>query len=365
VITLAIVIVSWNVRELLRRCLHATTESLANSGIDYQIFVVDNASVDGTPAMLQQDFPAVRLIEAGQNLGFAAGNNLALRSLVGDRGQGTGHRGDSLTLTPFAQAKWVARRGEASAPLRAPVPSYVLLLNPDTEPVGDAIPSLLRELESRPQLVAVGPQLRYADGSVQPSRRRFPTRQTLLWESTPLEQLWPANPWARRYRCDDAPASVAQPVGWLVGAALLVRTAAIKRAGLLDERFFMYTEELEWQRRLQQGDVEGEPEPTEGDRTLTSKIWYLPQAVVIHHEGKSSEQALAGRYIHFSRSKLLLARMWFGWGFAALLRAFLRAGFVYELAVEGLKLRLNHRPELRRQRIAVYREVLGALRQHA
>jgi len=338
VTTLAIVIVSWNVRELLRRCLRAVDASLAGSGISYQVLVVDNASADGTPAMLRAEFPAVRLIEPGENLGFAGGNNLALRAIIENR----------------------ADRAHSQ---------FVLLLNPDTEPLGDAIPRLVRELEARPDLVAVGPQLRYPDGAVQPSRRRFPRRLTFFWESTPLERLWPANPWARHYRCADAPDSAPQPVEWLVGAALLVRAEAVAQAGLLDERFFMYSEELEWQYRLQMADCSSQLaasraalSPLTAQRSPNpSKIWYIPDAVVIHHEGKSSEQAIASRYLNFNRSRLLLARMWYGWRFAALLRRFLRLGFAYELAVETLKLGLRHRPELRRRRIAVYREVLGEL----
>jgi GT2 family glycosyltransferase len=356
VTTLAIVIVSWNVRELLRRCLRAVAASLAGSGIPYEILVVDNASADGTPAMLRAEFPAVRLLEPGGNLGFAAGNNLALRAL-GSRGQGTGLRGGSAD----AGAPGPAPCSQLPAP-------YILLLNPDTEPAGDAIPRLVRELQARPELVAVGPQLRYPDGAVQPSRRRFPQRPTFFWESTPLERLWPANPWARHYRCADAPDDAPQPVGWLVGAALLVRAAAIAQAGLLDERFFMYSEELEWQHRLQLAACRLQAGRSEAARPLAphashlgSRIWYVPDAVVIHHEGKSSEQALARRHLSFSRSKLLLARMWYGWRFAALLRRFLRLGFAYELAAEALKLALRHRPELRRRRVAVYREVLGKL----
>src|SRR5690606_36296894 len=151
--------------------------------------------------------------------------------------------------------------------------------------------------EAQPDLVAIGPRLRYPDGSVQSSRRRFPTRLTFFWESTPLDRLWPANPWARRFRCADTPDDAAQAVGWLVGAALLVRTSAIAAAGLLDERFFMYSEELEWERRL----------------SAHGQIWYLPEAEIIHHEGKSSEQAIAARHINFQGSRVLLARMWYGW----------------------------------------------------
>jgi len=313
--TLAVLIVSWNVRELLRRCIAATERSLAGAGIGYEILVVDNASADGTPAMLRVDFPHVGLIETGANLGFAGGNNVGLRAL------------------------------RFGSPAPSPPPDYILLLNPDTEPLGDAVPRLVRELEDRREAAVAGPRLRYPDGAAQPSRRRFPARATLFWESTPLERLWPGNPWARHFRCADAPDDVPQPVGWLVGAALLVRASAVAAAGLLDERFFMYSEELEWQRRL----------------GAAGQIWYVPAATVVHHEGKSSEQAIAARHINFQRSRLLLARMWYGWRFAGILRAFLRLCYAYELGVEGAKLLLGHRPALRRQRAAVYWRVIGEL----
>ncbi|NNJ11598.1 glycosyltransferase family 2 protein [Chloroflexales bacterium ZM16-3] len=346
--TLAIIIVSWNVRELLRRCLRSVEESLTGSDIAHEVIVVDNASADGTPEMLRTEFPEARLIEPGANLGFAAGNNLALAGLglgVGDWGLGVGHTYQLPTPNP-----------------QPPTPDYVLLLNPDTEVVGDAIAQLVAELESRPELVAVGPRLRYGDGSVQSSRRRFPTRLSMLWESTPLERAWPGNPWARRYRCEDVPDDVAQPVGWLVGAALLVRSSAIARAGLLDERFFMYSEELEWQCRLQIADCRLQIGSAQSAiYNLQSTIVYLPEAEIIHYEGKSSEQAITRRHVSFQRSKLLLARMWFGWGFANMLRAALRMGYAYEIAAEAGKLAIGHRPDLRRQRIGVYRQVLREL----
>jgi GT2 family glycosyltransferase len=333
--TLAVVIVSWNVRDLLQHCLEAVVASLAGSGISYRIVVVDNASADGTPAMLRERFPHVELIAAGANIGFAAGNNLALRAIM--------HETDGDPI-----GKGASRRA----------PPYILLLNPDTAPVGDAIPQLVRWLEAHPEAVAVGPQLRYADGSLQSSRRRFPTRLTLLWESTPLERLWPGNPWAQAYRMAGTPDDTAQPVGWLVGAAILARTSAIRAAGLLDERFFMYSEELEWQWRMQQSIGR---EASRRSPTAQSAIWYLPTAVITHYEGKSSEQAVAARYLNFNRSKLLLARMWYGWGYARMLRFLLRLSFAYELAVETAKLLAGHRRDLRRRRVRVYLHVLRSL----
>jgi N-acetylglucosaminyl-diphospho-decaprenol L-rhamnosyltransferase len=319
--SLAIIIVSWNVCDLLRRCLRATEASLVGGGVDYEIFVVDNASHDGTPAMLRAEFPEVRLIEPGANLGFAGGNNMALRALL---------------ARPVEDA-----------------PTYALLLNPDAEPAADALLRLVQALQQRPELAAIGPRLVYGDGTPQPSRRRFPSAATLFWESTPLERRWPGNPWARRYRYADRPDDQEQLVDWLVGAALLVRLAAIRRAGLLDERFFMYSEELEWQFRLQTA--------WGGGPGAASVIGYLPAALVVHHEGQSSEQALAARQLNFSRSRMRLARMWYGWRLAGLLRIYLRTGFAAELAAEALKLMLGHRPSLRRRRIAEYRQVLREL----
>ncbi|PDW04702.1 glycosyltransferase family 2 protein [Candidatus Viridilinea mediisalina] len=317
---LTIIIVTWNVRDLLRRCLQCVQAGLDAAPFTYELVVVDNGSHDGTVAMVRSEFPQVHLLTPGANLGFAAGNNLALRQLL--------------------------------ARPAATQPRYVLLLNPDTEPQGDALVQLVAALEQHPTWVAVGPQLIYGDGQHQPSRRRWPTAATFFWESTSLERCWPRNPWARRYRCADLPADQVQLVDWLVGAALLVRVAALPQAGLLDERFFMYSEELEWQARLQAAWGHGQ-----------GAIAYLPTALVLHYEGRSSEQASAARLINFHRSKLLLARMWHGWHFERLLRAYFWAGFGYELASEWFKLKLGHRPQLRQQRIAAYRQVLQALRE--
>ncbi|HEX5691934.1 MAG TPA: glycosyltransferase family 2 protein, partial [Roseiflexaceae bacterium] len=309
---LAIVIVSWNTRELLDRCLRSVHTSLANSGIGYQVVVVDNASSDGTPAMLRAEHPEVELIESGGNLGFAGGNNLALRRILGDRDWGIGI--DSQSPTPKPQS---------------PNPDYIMLLNPDTEVIGDALVQLVRYLEEHPDVAVVGPKLLYPDGSAQPSRRRFPERATFFWESTPLETRWPNNPWARRYRYADAPDDREQEVGWLVGAALLVRRAAIERAGLLDAGFAMYSEELEWQRRIGRLGIRdwglgigGVAITSPKSHTLTPipyRVIYFPSAVIIHHEGKSSEQAPARRYLQFQRSRLRDARMTYGAGFAAAL----------------------------------------------
>lgn len=312
---LAIVIVSYNVRDLLRRCLRSIDAALAGSMLRCGTIVVDNASRDGSAAMVRAEFPQVQLIALDANLGFAGGNNVGLRG-IGEQGSGVRSHGAG--------------------------PAAVLLLNPDTEVVEDALEQLTGYLAAHPEVAVVGPQLRYGDGTPQSSRRRFPTIGTLFWESTLLELWWPGNPWARRYRCQDRAALEPQVVDWLVGAALLVRWAAIERAGLLDEGFFMYSEELEWQARLGR----------------YGQIVYLPAALIVHHEGKSSEQNLARRHINFNRSKLRYAGRRWGWWVAWPLRAFLLVSYLLQLLIEAGKWLLGHKRPLRRQRIAQYRTIL-------
>lgn len=311
---LAIIIVSYNVRDLLRRCLRSIDDSLAASSLRCRTLVVDNASSDGSAAMVAAEFSQVELIASTANLGFAGGNNLGLRRVLG-------------------------------SDLRAlDAPRAVLLLNPDTEIVGSAPAEMLRYLLQHPEVVVVGPQLRYGDGSLQSSRRRFPTIGTLFWESTLLEQWWPRNPWARRYRYDDRPIATPQPVDWLVGAALLVRSSAIAEAELLDEGFFMYSEELEWQSRL--------------GAAQSNSIVYLPTATILHHEGKSSEQNLARRHINFNRSKLRYAKLRWGRSVAWPLRVFLLTTYIIQLSIESGKWLLGHKRQLRRQRMAQYSTIL-------
>jgi len=313
---LSVIIVSWNVRDLLRRCLQALVPSskfqvsrsplnnLEPGTCNLELFVVDNASSDGSAAMVRQHFPQVRLIANDSNLGFTHGNNQGLAASQG---------------------------------------RYVLLLNPDTEVVGEAVATLLTFLDAHPDVGVVGPQLRYPDGSIQPSRRRFPTLATAFVESTVLQPLFAGSSLLRRYYVADRPDDVTQDVDWLVGACLLVRREAIAQAGPLDEGFFMYAEELDWCRRIKQAGW---------------RIVYLPAAQVIHYEGKSSEQNLAARDIRFHSSKVRYFRQHHGVWQAELLRLFLLGTFVWQLAVESLKWLVGHKRPLRASRVKAYLEVL-------
>jgi N-acetylglucosaminyl-diphospho-decaprenol L-rhamnosyltransferase len=317
---LSIVIVNWNVADLLCACLDSILQAPGmRSGEDgslylqecsVEIYVVDNASTDDSVKIVQERFPQVKLIASDVNLGFTAGNNLALRRCQG---------------------------------------RYVLLLNPDTRVVGDALSVMLDYMERHPEVGLLGPQLRYADGSLQSSCRRFPTLMMAFMESTLLEQWFPRNRWAVRYHMADTPADelhlhdLVQDVDWVTGACMLVRGAVLKRVGLLDEDFFMYSEELDWCRRIARAGW---------------RIVYLPRATVIHYEGQSSGQVVARRHILFQSSKVHYFRKHHGPLKAEVLRLFLLLTYTYQYLEEGSKYLLGHRRELRCARLNVHGQVL-------
>lgn len=343
---LSVVIVSWNVRDLLRECLRFVVgtpkgrgsrigtskgrESVASldgsslipdpCSLALEVIVVDNASADGSAAMVAAEFPAVRLIVSPVNRGFTGGNNLGLD----------------------------AARGR-----------YVFFLNPDTIASQDALVTLVDYLETHADVGVVGPQLRHGDGRLQSSRRRFPTLLTALFESTPLEWHWPANRWARWYRMEDqgsggrgqaagvkgASESVGEEVDWLVGAALMTRRAVLAQVGGFDEGYFMYSEELDWCRRV---------------KAAGWRIVYLPGAQITHYEGKSSEQVVAARHIRFQTSKIRYFRKFHGPRAAGFLRAFILGAFAVEWGLEATKWLLGSKRALRRDRMAAYRQLLAS-----
>jgi len=334
---LSVVIVSWNVRDLLRRCLHSTIKgrptvgrsdaahstaegvgarsprpgaaahpTLANpQHCRLEIIVVDNASADGSVEMVRAEFPRVRLIANADNRGFPAANNQGLA---------------------VAQGR------------------YVLLLNPDTEVVGDALAGMVAYADAHPDVGVVGPQLLNPDGSVQSSRRRFPTLATALLESTWLQPYAPRGV-LERYYVLDRPDDEVQDVDWVKGAALMARAEAVQQVGLMDEDFFMYSEELDWCRRF---------------REAGWRVVYLPSAQIVHYEGKSSEQVVPARHIHFQTSKVHYFRKHHGVIVAEALRLFLLGNYVWQLGLEGAKWLVGHRRSLRAQRVAAYRRVLAS-----
>lgn len=330
---LSIVIVSWNVWPLLRKCL-ASIEHASLPGLTFEVIVVDNASHDDTPAQVAAHFPWVRVIASDRNLGFTGGNN---RGFAASRGRFV------YFLNPDTELGGEARdegRGASADGAQSPISNL---------PISQSLAILFAAIAADPTIGVIGPQLRYADGSPQPSARRFPTPLTGFFESTWLGRAWPSNPWARKLLMADWPPDRAGDVDWLVGAAMLCRREALDAVatpdGPFDEGFFMYSEELDLCRRIKQAGW---------------RVVYAPAALVIHHEGKSSEQVSTQRHIRFNTSKVRYWRKWFGprWGEA--LRRYLLLEYCVQIGVEQAKLWLRHKPALRRERIAAYRQVIAS-----
>ncbi|HEX5166792.1 MAG TPA: glycosyltransferase family 2 protein [Thermomicrobiales bacterium] len=301
----AAVVVSYNVRDLLLECV-ASLDEARQRGELQTIVVVDNASHDGSAEAVRGRFPDLEVIEAS-NRGYGAGANLGIAATSEE---------------------------------------YVLILNPDTVIPPGTVAVLSALLGNRPDVALAGPRLRYPDGSIQPTIRRFPERLTPLFESTIFAAWWPDNGWSRRFHMRDVAGGLdgAREVDWVVGAAMLVRRAAIVEAGGFDESFLMYSEEVEWCWRL---------------RRHGWAIVYEPSVEIIHHEGASTSQDVPSRQVAFDTSRIRLARRMYGPGTAAVVRAGLLAGYGLQLVREAIKWLLGHRRDLRRQRILLY---LGALR---
>jgi GT2 family glycosyltransferase len=298
---LSVVIVNWNVCDLLQRCVESVLSS--QRSITTEIIVVDNASTDGSVGMLRAEFPQTILIRNPENRGFPAANNQGIAAAQG---------------------------------------RYVLLLNPDTEVLADALDTLVQYMDAHPDVGLVGPQLLYPDGQVQSSRRRYPTLATLFFESTWLESLAPRS-LLRRYYVLDQPDDAVLDVDWVTGAAMLARREVIQQVGGMDERFFMYSEELDWCRRI---------------KAAGWRVVYHPAVRITHYEGKSSEQAVPARHVNFQRSKIHYARKYHGPRVAAALRLYLLGLYAWQLGLELAKGLMGHKRALRWQRVEAYWRVL-------
>lgn len=307
-VDVSIVVVSYNVRDDLLRCLGSI--QAATRELVVEVIVVDNASSDGTGAAVQKRFPAVTLVVSPVNRGFSVANNQGIRLARG---------------------------------------SHVLFLNPDTVIAPETLDVLVDCLRAKPDVGVVGPRLRYGDGQLQPSRRHFPTPATALVESAVPQRWWPDHPLLRHFFAADQTDDQLQDVDWLVGACLLTRREVIDAVGGFDERFFMYSEELDWCKRV---------------RRAGWRILFVPTAEVTHFEGRSSEQNLARRATNFIESRCRYFEKHSGLAVGRALRLYLLANTLYDLGFESVKLALGHRADLRQTRIRALRAVAADQLRH-
>jgi N-acetylglucosaminyl-diphospho-decaprenol L-rhamnosyltransferase len=269
---LSIIIVSWNTRALLLRCLMALPA--ATDGLRVETIVVDNGSTDGTPEAVRAQFPTVQLIEPGRNLGFAGGNNRGLAAAAG---------------------------------------RMVCLLNPDTEPRPGALAALVACLDAQPTVGAAGPRLLNPDGSEQAVGFRFPTLAQIALDFFALGGRFAASRLNGRY--PHQPRDRAFPIDFPLGACIVARREAVAATGPLDEGYFMYSEEVDWCRRL---------------RAAGWEIVCLPTAEVVHRGGQSTAQASALMFVELHRSRLRYYRRFHSPTFVATARLITRAGVLKE-----------------------------------
>jgi GT2 family glycosyltransferase/glycosyltransferase involved in cell wall biosynthesis len=304
VVDLSIVVLSWNVREMLAGCLRSLPGAAGEWWARAEVVVVDNASTDGSAEMVREQFPGVRVLALRENRGFSVGNNAGIR----------------------------ASRGR-----------FVLLLNPDTIARPGSIEAMCEYLEGQPDVGVVGPRLLNPDGTLQPSRRRFPTLATALVESTPLQQAFPSAEVLRRFYVEDRPDGETQDVDWLSGAALLCRRETLEQVGLFDPGYFMFSEEVDLCRRV---------------REAGWRVVYLPGAEITHFGGQSTDQAVPSRHINFNSSKARYFRLHEGRVAGRLVRWYLLGVYAAQMASEGAKWLVGHKREMRTERLRMYVEVL-------
>jgi GT2 family glycosyltransferase len=243
---LSVTICSWNTREDLRACLRSL--ELVRDEASFEVLVVENASQDGSGDMVERCFPWVRLMRQTSNLGFTGGHNLALAN----------------------------RRGR-----------HGMLLNSDTMVHPGALAALLAFLRRHPQAGIVGPKLLNPDGSLQYSCRRFPNPVAALFRNTFVGRLFPNNRFTRDYLMQDWPHDQEREVDWVSGAALLLRREALDQTGPLDDTLFMYCEDVDICKRAWNAGW---------------KVCYVPQAVITHAIGRSTDQIVDRSIVRFHRS---------------------------------------------------------------
>ena len=290
---LSIVILNYNTREHLRACLNSLlaegSTSLCAGPLEAEVIVVDNASVDGSAETVIAEFPWVRLIRSPRNGGFAHGNNQALR----------------------------VARGAA-----------ILLLNPDTLVPRGGIGYLVAQLREHPEAGIVGPKLLRPNGSMHLAcRRSFPTPAIAFYRFSGLARLFPRSPRLGRYNMTFVDPDLPIEVDSVCGACLLVRREVLQRVGLLDERFFMYGEDLDWCLRTRQAGW---------------TVRYEPGVVVQHQHGAASRKRALRTTVHFFRAMDLFYRKHYVRRYHPLVTGVVRTAIYGALAVALFRTAFTH-----------------------
>ncbi|MDR3706658.1 MAG: glycosyltransferase family 2 protein [Capsulimonadaceae bacterium] len=235
---IAVIVVNWNAREDLSACL-ASLFATPPPAVQWAVWVVDNASSDGSADMTASQFPDAHLVVNTENVGFSRANNRAI-ALASDY-------------------------------------RYVFLLNSDAAvETPQALDQLVAFADQHPEAAVIGPHVLNPDGTLQFSCRSFPNLWAGLFRNTLLGRLFPRNPWARNYLMADFDHTKACGVHWVSGCAMLIRQDFIQKFGALDPDFYMYCEDVDICKRA-------------WDNGLS--VWYFPGATIVHKIGASSDKS--------------------------------------------------------------------------
>jgi len=233
---ISIIIVSYDARDLLAECLESVAQVAAGDGVSVETIVVDNASSDGSADYVRAGWPTVKVIDAGRNGGMAAGNNVGMKAAAG---------------------------------------RTFLLLNSDAHLQPGSLRGMLEELDSAADVGLIGPLLRNVDGSLQRSIRGFPSPWRLATEFWYLRRLAPGTRLFDSFYGAGHAHDRSCDVEWVIGACMLVSRAAVDTVGLMNELYFMYSEETEWQHALHRAGL---------------RVRFTPAAEVVHLGGGTSRR---------------------------------------------------------------------------
>jgi len=253
---ISFIIINWNTRQMLLDCIASIEQHAAK--LSFEIIVVDNASTDGSVESVRHSYPRVELIQNSSNLGFAKANNLGIKRMKG---------------------------------------KYAVLLNSDTLVLAGALETMTAFMNASPRAGICGPQLLNADGSFQKSFDRFPTLISEFTSKSFLRFFFPRL-YRKQFLAGEVPSAGPSAVDFIIGACMVVRKEAIEKAGMLDEDYFFFYEEIDWCHRMKQRGWD---------------VYHVPDARIIHFGGGSTRglnlraraESWRSRYLFFQKSLML------------------------------------------------------------
>lgn len=280
---LSIIIINYNTKNLTLDCLQSIYTN-PPIGYNFEVFVVDNASTDGSPEAIAREFPQVQLITNKENLGFAAANNQAIKPARG---------------------------------------KYILLLNSDTIVVNECLQIMLDFMENNPEVGAAGCKVVLPNGGLDKAcKRSFPTPENSFYHAVGLSKLFPSSKRFGAYNCTYLDEDKVSEVDCLVGAFMMVRREVIEQVGMLDEKYFMYGEDIDWCYRIKKAGW---------------KIVYYPKAKIVHYKGASSKKKKWKTVFEFHRAMFLFFNDHYKEKYNFIVRALVYGGISFKFLLAVVK----------------------------